>query len=100
MDATKLSRYMWELNTYVYSIAEWLLRKRLMETGLTIPNQLNKPTQKPTLKWVFFLFDSVAYVKVSVRGTIHRKMMFLTDVLKLILRLLGPECEKYYTEEC
>jgi transposase len=88
------------LTLLVYSIAEWLLRKRLMETGLTIPNQLNKPTQKPTLKWVFFLFDSVAYVKVSVRGTIHRKMMFLTDVLKLILRLLGPECEKYYTEEC
>ena len=88
------------LTLLVYSIAEWLLRKRLMETGLTIPNQLNKPTQKPTLKWVFFLFDSVAYVKVSVMGTIHRKMMFLTDVLKLILRLLGPECEKYYTEEC
>jgi transposase len=88
------------LTLLIYSIAEWLLRKRLKETGLSIPNQLNRPTQKPTLKWVFFLFDSVAYVKVSVMGTIHRKMMFMTDVLKLILRLLGPECEKYYTEEC
>jgi transposase len=84
----------------VYSIAEWLLRKRLMETGLSIPNQLNKPTQKPTLKWVFFLFRGVAYVKVRVMGAVHRKMMYMTDVLKLIVRLLGPECEKYYAEEC
>jgi hypothetical protein len=30
----------------------------------------------------------------------HREMMHLTDVLILILRLMGPECEKYYTEEC
>ncbi len=28
----------------VYSIAEWMLRKRLMETGNSIPNQLKKPT--------------------------------------------------------
>jgi hypothetical protein len=27
-------------------------------------------------------------------------MMHLTDVLKLILRLMGPECEKYYAGEC
>ena len=40
------------LTLLVYSIAEWLLRKRLMETGNSIPNQLKKPTQKPTLKWV------------------------------------------------
>lgn len=88
------------LTLLVYSIAEWLLRKRLTQTGLTIPNQLNKPTQKPTLKWVFFLFDGVAAVNVRVAGVVHRKMMFLTDVLKLILRLLGPECEKYYAEDC
>ena len=84
----------------VYSIAEWLLRKRLRKTGLTVHNQLNKPTQNPTLKWVFYLFDGVAEVKVNVMGSVHRKMMYLTDELKLIARLLGPECEKYYSENC
>jgi transposase len=84
----------------VYSIAEWLLRKRLRETGLTVHNQLNKPTQNPTLKWVFYLFVGVAEVKVNVMGSIHRKMMYLTDELKLIARLLGPECEKYYCRNC
>jgi transposase len=84
----------------VYSIAEWFLRKRLMETGLTIPNQLKKPTQKPTLKWVFYLFQGVSDVKVRVMGVVHREMMYMTDVLKLIIRLLGPECEKYYVGSC
>jgi len=88
------------LTLLVYSIAEWLLRKRLMETGNSIPNQLKKPTQKPTLKWVFFLFNGVADVKVNIMGITHREMVHLTDVLKLILRLMGPECEKYYAEEC
>ena len=88
------------LTLLVYSIAEWMLRKRLMETGNSIPNQLKKPTQKPTLKWVFFLFNGVTDVKVSIMGIAHREMMHLTDVLKLILRLMGPECEKYYAEEC
>lgn len=88
------------LTLMVYSIAEWMLRKRLMETGSSIPNQLKKPTQKPTLKWVFFLFNGVADLKVEIMGAVHRKMMHLTDVLKLILRLMGPECEKYYAEDC
>jgi transposase len=38
------------LTLTIYSIAEWMLRKRMRETGETIPNQLKKPTQKPTLK--------------------------------------------------
>ena len=88
------------LTLLVYSIAEWLLRKRLMETGNSIPNQLKKPTQKPTLKWVFFLFNGVADAKVSIMGIAYREIMHLTDVLKLILRLMGPECEKYYAGEC
>lgn len=73
------------LTLLIYSIAEWMLRKRLMETGNSIPNQLKKPTQKQTLKWVFFLFNGVTDVKVSIMGIAHREMMHLTDVLKLIL---------------
>ena len=31
---------------------------------------------------------------------IAKSQFDLTYVLKLILRLMGPECEKYYAEEC
>ena len=37
----------------VYAIAEKKLRKILVETGNSIPSQINRPTQKPTMKWTF-----------------------------------------------
>src|SRR5665647_549480 len=43
------------LTLMVYSVAEWKLRAKLKETGESIPNQVKKQTQKPTLKWVFML---------------------------------------------
>ena len=34
----------------VYRLAEHRLRKPLAETGATVPDQLKKPTQRPTLR--------------------------------------------------
>jgi transposase len=34
----------------VYAIAEKKLRKILVKTGNSIPSQINRPTQKPTMK--------------------------------------------------
>jgi transposase len=34
----------------VYRLAEHRLRQRLAETGETVPDQLKKPTQRPTLR--------------------------------------------------
>lgn len=44
------------LSLLIYSFAEWKLRKELKKTGQTVPNQLNKPTQRPTMRWVFEFF--------------------------------------------
>ena len=54
------------LTLMVYSVAEWKLRERLRETGETIPNQIKKQTQKPTLKWVFILMRGITEVKMDV----------------------------------
>jgi len=40
----------------IYSIAEWKLRIRLEEENETVPDQKGKPTQKPTMRWIFFKF--------------------------------------------
>lgn len=48
----------------VYSYAEWKLRKRLRDTGNSVPNQLKKPTQKPTMRWVFQIFMRVTLIIV------------------------------------
>ena len=84
------------LTLMIYSIAEWLIRKRMRETGVTVPNQLKKPTQKPTFKWIAFLFMGVAEVTVWINGEMHLKIANMNDNLIKIVRLLGRDCEKYY----
>ena len=84
------------LTLMIYSIAEWLIRKRMRETGETVPNQLKKQTQKPTFKWIAFLFMGVAEVTVWINGETHLKIANLNDNFVRIIRLLGKDCEKYY----
>ena len=87
------------LTLLVYSIAEWMLRKKLKEAGETVPNQKKKPTQRPTMAWIFFLFRAVTEVVVEIGDNVHRKVSRMSDTLWRILKLLGPECQKYYEGE-
>jgi len=38
------------------ALGEWALRRGLAETGSSLPDQKGRPTQRPTLRWVFQLF--------------------------------------------
>ena len=38
------------------ALGEWAPRRRLDETGSSLPDQKGRPTQRPTLRWVFELF--------------------------------------------
>jgi len=87
------------LTLMIYSVAEWMIRKRLRETGETIPNQLKKPTQRPTFKWIVFLFMGVTEATIWINGEMHQEIANLSDKLAKIIRLLGPACEKYYELE-
>ena len=84
------------LSLLVYSIAEWMLRTRLQETGETVLNQLKKPTQRPTMKWIFFKFRGVDEAEVHLDHRIFKQVINMKEELHKILRLLGPSCEKYY----
>jgi transposase len=84
------------LSLLVYSIAEWLLRKRLKETGETVLNQLGKPTQRPTLKWIFQKFRNINEVVVNLGRSTHRQVTDIDEELIKIIKLAGSECEKYY----
>lgn len=84
------------LSLFIYSLTEFRVRKALKEQNETVPNPERRPTQKPTLKRIFFLFRGVE-VLVNSWGKNRQKMILgLNDVLNRILGLLGPECEKYY----
>lgn len=81
---------------FVYAIAEWYLRSKLKETGKTVNNQLNKPIQNPTMKWIFTLFMRPAEVTVSLNSHIQRFIVNLNEEVTQILEIMGPSFEKYY----
>ena len=84
------------LTLMIYSVAEWKLREKLKETGETIPNQLKKQTQKPTMKWVFMLMREITEVKIEVDSKVIVKIVNIDEVKDKIIRLMGKNCEKYY----
>jgi len=84
----------------IYSYAEWKLRKKLKEMGQSVPNQLKKPTQKPTMRWVFQLFMRVTLIIVTDNRKVASLQVNLNKTQDLILRLLGRDCKKYYGMEC
>ena len=68
----------------------------LSRLGESIPNQKGKPTQRPTMKWVFQFFRGISEVRMELMGEEIVKVTNLREVPKKILSLMGKECEKYY----
>ena len=76
----------------VYTLGQRQLRQALAQEQETIPNQLGKPTESPTLRWVFQCFQAVHIVTVNCQQQVSN----LTDARLWILRFLGNACQKYY----
>jgi transposase len=81
----------------VYRLAEHRLREQLAATRQTIPSQVNKPTDRPTLRWVFQCFEGVDLLHIR-----HGPDPALAVVLRLeplhqqVLALLGPAYTEIY----
>ena len=68
----------------VYRLAEFRLRARLAETEQTIPDQVHKPTARPTMRWVFQCFEGIELLHVQTSAT----------SLTIVLRLeVGPSAD-------
>ncbi len=81
----------------VYRLAEHRLRDQLATTGQTVPNQVKKPTDRPTMRWVFQCFEGVDLLRIR-----HGPDPAIALVLRLepfhrqVLTLLGPPYEEFY----
>ena len=76
----------------VYSLAERELRASLDEQNATVADQKGRPTKRPTLRWVFQVFQAVHLVLAGAVKHIHG----LTEERKHILGLFSRECRSYY----
>jgi transposase len=76
----------------VYNLGQRQVRKALVEAAQTIPNQLGKPTDTPTLRWVFQCFMAVHLVVIS--GV--KQIVNLTPERRHILKFFSDNCRGYY----
>ena len=76
-------------------LAEFRLRTRLAQTAQTIPDQLQKPTARPTMRWVFQCFEGIELLHIHTPFTSRTLVLRLQPVHQLIVSLLGPLYEKF-----
>lgn len=80
----------------VYSIAQRRLRKALKESKQMLPNQINKPTSTPTLRWLFQLMDGVDVVNVKIGKTFKTAIHGLNEIKRKIICFMGEMTMKIY----
>lgn len=80
----------------VYAIAERRLRNCLKETGKSLPNQINKQVQNPTLRWVFQLLDGISNVKFKIQETISSSWSGINELRLKILKMFGATVQMIY----
>ena len=80
------------LSLLVYTLGQRCLRHSLASQQATIRHQTGKPTSKPTLRWVFQMFQAVHLILLADQQHISN----LTMERQRILGFLYPACRKYY----
>ena len=81
----------------IYSLAERKLRQMLKEMNATIPDQRRKPTQTPTIRWVFQLFEGLDILLVRQNAQIvSRQLLNLRPAQQQLISLLGRHVQKCY----
>lgn len=84
------------LSLMVYNIAQRRMRNTLEEQHETLPNQIGKPTSKPTLRWVFQIFEGINFVKMKLSNEYKCIINGINSLHKKIIRLFGETVCRIY----
>lgn len=80
----------------VYNFAQYRVRKTLKEKGETVPNQLGKPIDNPTVKWLFQCMEGISIIRSNLQAMITN----IDDLRCKIITLFGATaCQIYGIEE-
>ena len=69
----------------VYNFAQYNMRKCMEEQGDVLPNQVGKPINNPTMKWIAELMNMIAVVTIITDDKRHR---IVTNVKKVHQRII------------
>lgn len=83
----------------VYNMGQYRLRTALKEKKETLPNQINKPIQNPTLRWIFQIMEGIGIVrfyKKNIVDPIREVIANLNDLRIKIINYFGCSAQKIY----
>lgn len=85
------------LSLLVYAALEREIRLALKDQQETIPNQLKKEVQNPTMRWVFALFKGIHCLNIHAQ---NKCILLNINYIHLkIIQLMGKHIQKYYKIE-
>ncbi len=85
------------LSLLIYAALERKLKLALKEQNLTVPNQLKKEVQNPTMKWVFALFKGMHCLYTHSND--NPILLNINPLHIKIIQLLGKYVANYYKLE-
>lgn len=84
------------LSLLVYALAERWVRQELKKQDQSIPNQIGKPTQNPTLRRIFQMFEGIHVLLIRQNDQIQRTIVNLNEIHSKIINILGKEVKNVY----
>ena len=76
----------------VYNFAQYRVRKNLKDQNENLPNQLGKPINNPTVKWLFQCMEGISIIKTGTQAMIAN----LDDLKCKIITLFGATACQIY----
>ena len=74
------------------NFSQYRARENLKDNNETLPNQLGKPINNPTVKWLFQCMEGISIIKTGFQAMIAN----LDDLRCKIIRLFGvTACQIY-----
>jgi transposase len=80
----------------VYGVSEYDLRQALQKNNETIPSQTKKPTNRPSLRWIYYLFRVVNELHIKINGNVKKIVVNVNGLLKRIISYFGKRAHIVY----
>ncbi|NGX59903.1 MAG: hypothetical protein KR126chlam3_01063 [Chlamydiae bacterium] len=83
----------------VYNVAQYKVRKKLNETGDTLPNQLGKEIKNPTMRWIFQIMEGIDVIRFydqSIEKPLREIITNLNQLRMKIILLFGHTASLMY----
>ena len=81
---------------FLNNLGQMDIREELKRKNNTVPDQLGKQIENPTLKWVFQLLRKITKVRIKIAGKMYEQFQGIGDTQKVIIESLGIHAKEIY----